>query len=378
MNCESMVYLNKVFTNLEARSCPLLGELIAGVQTFEQQLSFYEPADENGCGCGCGCGCGGSTCLDFDGDLNFVIDSTQVFVSDFNLETPGDLTAADVTVNGVAVDALDFFNERYMASTNALMSQISNCACLERGVSTKAMLLIREAGPWVAKITIVIHGSVFGCGGCKKFKLVMSTLDEVSIDIPGTSTFAVTDICLPCTTGGIAPIINFSFKAKASLLNPSIIVDTGGGTCNVILTGALVTEPIAAIQVTRQTLFSIDAATVEQPCDDLRRCNQAPGTCACEADVIPISNPCCDDGGRDRRGDDGWRGHGNGDGCSNNDYDRQVGGDRDIDCDDGCGCDNYDNDREGCNGSHGDNKRNGRAQNRQICCQFNGCNGCSF
>lgn len=343
MNCESMVYLNKIFSNLESRSCPLLGELAASAETFDQQLSFFDP-DDGGCGCGCGC----STCLDFDGDLNFVIDTTQVFVSDFTLEDPETLSATDVTINGIPVDALEFFNERFMASTNTLMSQVSNCTCMENGASTKAMLLINNAGPWLAKLTIVIQGSVFGCGGCKRFKLVMTTRDGISIDIPGSSTFAVTSICLPCTTGGIAPIINFSFKAKASLLNPVITVDTGGGTCNVIVTGALVTEPIAAIQITRQTLFNIDAHLVEQACDDLRRCNQFPGTCGGEAETVAISNPCCNDG------------------CEGSATNGTVVADtRTNGCNCDCGCDNN------CS-----NQQDNRTRTRQICCQFNGINGC--
>ncbi|MBR3785288.1 MAG: hypothetical protein IKJ77_02670 [Firmicutes bacterium] len=350
MNCESMVYLNKIFSNIDALSCPLLGELTASAETFDQQLSFYEP-DDGGCGCGCSC----SSCLDFDGDLNFVVDTTQVFISDFTLANPDSLTAADVTVNGIPVDSLEFFNERFLASTNTLMSQISNCACMENGASTKAMLLIRNAGPWLARLTIVVHGSVFGCGGCKRFKLVMTTQDGVSIDIPGSSTFAVTSICLPCTTGGIAPVINFSFKGKASLLNPTITVDTCGGACNVIVTGALVAEPIATIQVTRQTLFSIDAQMVEQPCDDMRRCNQFPGSCTCDSEPLSISNPCCDDGScgccGDGRGDDR---DGCGCGCGHGTSDE-----RNSDCNDACG-----------------RPAPERNKPRQICCQFNGINGC--
>lgn len=351
MKCESLVYLNQVFSDLEAPSCPLPGELTADSTTFTQQLSFYDPADIDGCGCGCNCGCGcgcgcGDNGIDFTDDLTFVIENTQVFVTNFALTNPEGLTAGNVTLNGLPVDTLTVAGDRFTATTDAVETQITNCACLERGQSTKAMLLIQGAGPWTAKLTIVVYGSIFGCGTCKKFRLVMTTREGVSIDIPGTSTFAVSQLCLPCTKAGIAPEIQFSFLAKATLLNPVITTDTGSGPCNVILSGALVAEPAAAIQVTRETLFTIDAAAVPQPCDDLARCNQAPGTCTCAADFPVPASPCCDDG------------CGGGEGNTCDGAGTTSGG-----CSCSCGCGGGDD--CGC-------------QKTQICCQFNGVNGCSL
>ncbi len=303
-NQDTMVYLNKVFTDTEALSCPLLGELTASAATFDQQLSFYDQHDDCGCGSGCNCGCN----LDFGDDANFVIESTRVCVTAFDLEDPDDLTPADVTLNGINVDNLEYFNGRYMTAVRGLEPD-----CQE------AMLLIRNAGSWQAKVSIVLYGSVFTCGGCRKFKLVMSTREGVSIDIPGMSTFAVTSLCIPCVTGGISPVISFSFKARASLLNPVIVADSGGGNCSLILTGALITEPIADIQVTRQTLFRIQGEMVEQSCDG-------------------AENNC-----------DNCHNCGNADNYDRDNCDYSYG--RSHSCDCGCG---------------------------EISCQFNGYNGCSF
>lgn len=325
MNHESMVYLNKVFSDVTVKSCPLLSELATTSETFEQQLTLFSNGDESCC-------C--NTTFDPDDDLNFVVDSTQVFISDISLVDPLSLLPADITVNGIAVDMLEFFNERYMASTNNLMARVADCTCMERGASTNAMLLIRNAGNWEAKLTIVLRGNVFSCSGCKRFKLVMTTREGITVDIPGISTFSVTSICLPCTTGGIAPIINFSFDGQSTLLNPQITTEEGEGTCSLIVTGSLVTEPIAEIQVTRQTLFSIDAMMINQPCDELRRCNQAPGSCEedDDADTVQVRNRCCSDGPFPPKDPEKPRN------CS-------------------CNC--------------------GRPS-RQISCQWNGCNGCGF
>ena len=335
MKCESLVWLNQVFTNLTAPSCPLTGALTADSTTFTQRISFYDPVDEDGCGCGCNCGCGcgcgcGCNTIEFTDDLTFTIENTQAFISAFALENPEGLTEANVTVNGIPVDDLTVTGDRYTVALDSLMPQIENCICMEKGQPTKAMLLIQGAGPWLAKLTIVVYGSVFGCGICKKFRLVMTSRPGVSIDIPGTSTFAVSQLCLPCTKDGEAPVVQFSFHAKASLLNPVITTDTGTGPCNIILTGTLAAEPEASIQVTRETLFAIDAAAVPQPCDDLARCTQAPGTCTCAADFPAPPNPCCDGGCSDRNtaGTTGTASDGYGHGCGGN-----GGG-----CSCGCGC----------------------------------------
>lgn len=349
MKCESLVYLNQVFADLEAPSCPLPGELTADTTTFSQQISFYDPVNENGCGCNCGCGCGDNN-IDFTDDLTFTVENTQIFVTNFEQTDPAGFPAANVTLNGIPVDTLTVTGDKYTATTENLAPQISNCTCLEKGQSTKALFLIQNAGPWTAKITIVVYGSVFGCGTCKKFRLIMTPRAGVSVDIPGTSTFAVSQLCLPCTKRGNAPIIQFSFLATATLLNPVITTDPESGTCAVTLTGALVVEPAVSIQVTRETLFAVDGTAIPQPCDDLARCTQAPGTCTCAADFPTPPNPCCNDGFSSSRIA----------GTTTNTGDR---------CDDNCSCghDSCLATTGGCN-----------EYPPQLCCQFNGVSGCNL
>lgn len=281
MHNESLVYLNKIFTDVCTHSCPLLTEFTASGENFTQQFSVYDGGDE--CGCGCSSNSCGCSSLDLDGDSTFVVESTQVIVSDFVPANPESLTANDVTINGIPVDSLDFFNERYLAATNSIMPLVSDCKCMKKGASTKGLLLIQNAGGWVARLTVILKGRVFGCGVSKQFRLVLTSAEDSPVSIPGTNTFAVTQICLPCTVGGISPVINFSFSASATLLNPFITIDTGTETCNVIVSGSLVTEPVANIQITRQTLFKTTAAVVELPCDGI-------------AEPEPCSNDrCCDD-----------------------------------------------------------------------------------
>ena len=135
MKCKSLVWLNQVFSNLTAPSCPLPGTLTADSTTFTQQLSFYDPVDDSGCscggGCGCSCGCGCSNHnIEFTDDLSFTIENTQAFISAFTLEDPESLSAANVTINGIPVDELTVSGDQYTASLNTLMPQIENCTCM--------------------------------------------------------------------------------------------------------------------------------------------------------------------------------------------------------------------------------------------------------
>ncbi len=306
MNCESMVYLNKVFSDLRVKSCPLMTGITADSANFNQQLTFYDAnssskdcsCDCGCCSCNCNCSCGGAMPLEPDEDMNFVIESTEVVIGDFDLADPAGLSSCNVTVDGMPVDGLDFFNERYMAGTNNLMSKVSDCTCMEKGLPTKAYLLICNVGNWNARLTIAVRGSVFSCGSCKRFKLVMTTKDGYYVNVPGLSTFAASSICLPCTTGGIAPVINFSFHADGNLLNPEITYDPqSGGQCGLRLTGCLITEPIAEIQVTRQTLFKTNAESVSVPCDDLDKCRENAGICGEDdgfGSANSIRNKCCE------------------------------------------------------------------------------------
>lgn len=400
---ETTVYLTKVFSDLTAQSCPLMSQLIADPCDFDQQLTLLDDHNDRcSCNCGCSCNCCGCGCcgscqaaFEITDDTDFVIESTEVFVSDFDLSDPCSLKPCDVTVDGLPVDSIDLFNQRYMAATNDLMSRVGDCECMERGRSTKAFLLISGAGSWNARLTIVLRGSAFGCSGCRRFKLVLVTKNCVTIDIPGTSSFA-TDICLPCTTGGIAPVINFSFKAKARLLNPVLRPAPGPSQCALHLCGSLITEPEAEIQVTRQTLFRTTAESVNMPCDDLAKCRQASGRCEnCEDDddsrAFRLRGRCCDDGCDEHEEEDHHdcdcdcdcgcgreRGESRQSRRGRDDDDCEDRRRRDDDCDCGCGREGRRGDDDDCDCGCRNRSRSTVSRNRSISCQWNGSCGCNF
>ena len=366
ISTESTVYLNKILSDIRIGSCPLMSSLTAASENFDQTLSFFDPpapeTDHCGCSCGCTCTCE-SAAPGTHENLRFVIDSTEVIVSDFNPADPSSVTACNVTADGIPVDSLEFFNERYTASASELNSKVSDCGCIEKGLSTKVFFMIAGAGPWRAKLTLILRGSVFGAGTCRKFKLVMTTKDNVFVNIPGQATFASSELCLPCTAGGIAPIISFSFDANATLLNPCISVESAcGGTWNFSVTGCLVAEPFADVQVTRQTLFRTNAQSVNVPCDNIEKCRQTNPVCGEKDDdsnAVSLHNRCCEE--KDSGGCGSC-------GCGTNTNSQSCGCGHSTSCGTAsCSC-----------SVTGTSHREQENKNRTAVCQFNGRNGCSF
>lgn len=243
---------------------------------------------------------------------------------------PNELGPNNVTVNGYNVDAVTVFNERYLAGTSDLMPNVSKCSCSEKGLSSPGFFMIEDVGPWIGKISVVIKGTAYGCGSCKKFRLCISSKGSIPIEISGCSTFAIPCISLPCTVDGMAPVINFQFDAIGSLLMPSI-TSCGNEGCSVTLCGKLVIEPTVELQVTRQTLFKTNAEQVMLPCDDLALCNQCSDNCGC---------------------------NNNNSNCNNN---------------------NCNTTNSNCNnGDSSDECPSCRKTHEMLCCQFNGFNGCSW
>lgn len=372
ISTESTVYLNKIFSDIRIGSCPLMSSLTAASENFNQTLSFFDPPapESDSCGCSCSCTCTGEGTAPGTGEnLRFVIDSTEVIVSDFNPADPSSITACNVTADGIPVDSLEFFNDRYTASASELNSKVSDCGCIEKGLSTKVFFMIAGAGPWRTKLTLILRGSVFGAGSCRKFKLVMTTKDNVFVNIPGQATFASSEVCLPCTAGGIAPVISFSFDANATLLNPCISVESAcGSTWNFSVTGCLVAEPFADVQVTRQTLFRTNAQSVNVPCDDIEKCRQSNPVCGEKDDdsnAVSLHNRCCEDKGSGSSSGGGGCG---GCGCGSNTNSQSCGCGHSSSCGTAsCSC-----------SVTGTSHREQENKNRTAVCQFNGRNGCSF
>lgn len=397
MRCESTVYLNKIFSDSRVKSCPLLTDVTIDSTDFIQRLTFFDDCCESRCCC--------TPATDADAALTYTVDCVQVSVTDIDIPDASALTPASVSVNGIDVDSLTLMGNIYSAGTAELMNQVSNQMCMCKGLDTAGYFLITGAGPWDVALTITVYGIAEGCGTSRRFKLVYTSRPGTTIAVPGTSTFAVSRLCLPCTTMGISPVINFTFGGKASLLSPVITAPTAATPCALTLTGSLVLEPTAHVYVTRQTLFKTNADLVYTPCDNLIPVPKPPCSPCCKEDChIHIGEQFdgdydydCDSGdscGCSSGSNCGSSG-GCGCGCGSSD---NCGGNTgcgcgssdncgceheyldDCQCNPGCGCDSEHN--SACTNDSVDDSRSEHSSNRRSYTgrtyQFNGCNGCSF
>ena len=339
MNCQSnsfahptgnLVYLNKVYYDNRGTSCPLLYNLTTSSETFTQQLSVG-PLNSNscscncngGCNCGCGngcnCGCGSNCCCDpckaciiccncGNGCNDFTLTDTSTFhitnsyvtISNFGLASSSEFTASDVTIDGFPVSGLSEVAGQYMADLSGIMGDITRCECADNRPTCTCrpydycnvpcdndghFFLAQAPGPWAMSATIVLEGTVSNGSRSCSFRLCMKTSPSAGIPISGSSNFALYCVDIPCQTANIAPTLVFDFDACANLLSPELTVNCTGDTCTLALSGTLVVTPSIHLQVTKPSLFCLNASELQMPCDDVGQCdpcNPSENCCQCE------------------------------------------------------------------------------------------------
>lgn len=228
----------------------------------------------------------------------FEIDNSFVAVEYFNTRPPGNISAAQVTVDGFPVDSVNFTNGQYTAATSNVLPQVQNDRCLDRGLPTKAFFLISNAGPWDFRATYVLEGTVNTNGRLCRFRAEISNAPgspNSMLPAGSLSSFAVPNLSLPCAINGVAPNILFQFSAKINLVNPRLVVNCGlltandlasaeeaaasdlacqsiigpifSNNCRVSLVSTIAVEPVVHVETVRRTLFCINACEGLQPCD---------------------------------------------------------------------------------------------------------------
>ncbi|HVI43070.1 MAG TPA: hypothetical protein VM577_20880 [Anaerovoracaceae bacterium] len=201
----------------------------------------------------------------------FEIDNSFVVVEYFNTRPPGNITAAQVTLDGFPVDSISFTNGQYTAATTNVLPRIEKERCLDRGLPTKAFFLINNAGPWDFRAIYVLEGTVNTNGRICRFRAEISNAPNspnTSLPSGSLSSFAIRNLSLPCAINGVAPNILFQFSAKINLVNPRLVVNCGNMDefCRVSLVTTLAVEPVVNVESVRKTLFCINACEGLQPC----------------------------------------------------------------------------------------------------------------
>ena len=311
---ENLVFLNKVFYDSNASSCPVIYPLVTSDADFTQQLVIGSTPAAEACGCRSGSSCDFDLC-----NAQFVVTNSCVTVTSAALSEAAEFTAASVTVDGFPVTSLTLENGRYFADLSGIMPDLARCpgVPLDRHIcegsgtcddcnsqcSDGGHFFMAEApGPWELLLNITIDGYVTNGRCTRDFRLCMKTRADQTgtfpITVDSANNFALQCVNIPCQSQGISPSLRFNFSACGMLLNPVLTIDqTGTAPANgcpapssLILTASLVITAGISLQVVRPSLFAINASEVDTCCDDLGQCDScAPEQPAC---VSPDSFAC--------------------------------------------------------------------------------------
>lgn len=282
----SLVYLTKVFFEGSENASPLLTNLVAGPEAFTSQLTIGGNKDS----CCCCCSCDGCNDFEITPTTTFDIDKAYVLTKSFAMTDPYLPYSLAVTVDGIPITGITQKGRRFIGDISGIMAEIAKCPCRSSSATTCPgnFIMVSAAGPWSLSAVIVVEGTAFDCGKSCPFKLCFTTDVNMPISVCGDASFAFCGVDIPCQVSDISPELIFDFDACATILNPVL---TPRSCCEICLNACLVVTPEIRMQITRPSLFSIDADEVFVPCDDLGQCspcNPAESSCMNNGD-----NDCC-------------------------------------------------------------------------------------
>ena len=319
----NLVYLTKVFYDAEENSSPILTALTTTAASFDQQLSIGSAACspskctcQGGCHCGCQgqhkcqdtccqdpccnmdnickivcCCCGNDGCsnVTVNASTTFDINHAYVITRSFGITTPTLPADLAVTVDGVAITDVSQSGGQFIGDISGIMPEISKCPCSPpcSDICPGHFVLISATGPWSLTATIVLEGTLYSGGNACQFRLCYSTADGTPISVTGNPSFAICGAEIPCQISNMAPSLQFDFGACASILNPTLTAAEDGA---ITLSGSLVVTPQVRMQVTRPSLFNLNAREVCLPCDDIGQCNPCD---TWEAECFNSDECCC-------------------------------------------------------------------------------------
>lgn len=230
-----LVYMDKVYSRVEATACPLVFSLRTNPCSFQTQLltSPLSMSNENLCeeifgplggyklpfsdfhkrcrgevspihnGCNnninsccnsnidpCRPNCpppcppckpiAGNAC-EVDENSVFNIVNSYVLIKNFNTRPLCNLHRTQVTLDGFPVDSLDCQGGSYTAAINTIIPEISQDLCVDRGLPTRTFFLITNVGPWAFDAKFVLEGTVNTNGRMCCFRAIFETNSPIDI-----------------------------------------------------------------------------------------------------------------------------------------------------------------------------------------------------
>ncbi len=258
----NLIYMDKIFSLNEGSSCPISFQLSTASNLTSD---FYTAEPKDGCNCCCGSQCDN---IQLDPSTSFNVTDATVVINSAVVAPATPLTPQSATVDGYAADTLTLENGQYTGAFNSNLESILNCKCTLLGAPSKAFFLLNNVASWNVSLQITVEGTVSSGSSACCFKACFSTEPDSPLTLTGPTSFAVPNVSVPCSVNGISPIFRFGFGGCGTVLNPELTVQ---GT-QLSLSGLLIFEPTIHLEVTRSTLFEINAAESTSQCDQTAGC----------------------------------------------------------------------------------------------------------
>ncbi|MBQ9931263.1 MAG: hypothetical protein IJO79_02840 [Firmicutes bacterium] len=258
----NLVYMDKVYSYNQAESCPIVAKIDTGASGCQYDIDFTT----SGCGP-----------FSLDPNATFCINSACAVLQHIGTIPDGGIDADQVSINGYTVDSLAYSGGQYTARINDILSLILRDRCQAEGLPTKTYFLVNNVGPLKYRAKFILQGTVASCGRMVPFEMVITNRDDapdLALPCACPSSFVINDLAIPCGINGIAPEVRFQLGGTVELVNPKLYVTCGNGSCdcgyrpsmNVALSSGVVIKPAIHAEVTRKTLFCVDACQGLLPC----------------------------------------------------------------------------------------------------------------
>lgn len=229
-------YLDIIYDEGKAIGTPIIDSAVVESADGNTVKEQYKPCDKN-------------CCIPCNVDENsvYTIERMQVKVKRIKLST--EPSENQILINGLP--ALDVELQGDGSLVVMIDPALDDEACNNKCLGTKASVLLNALGGWELLLSYELCGRVTTTEGTCKFAVTFDTLTNV----PYTTTFVATEVCIPDLDEDSTPYMNVKFKTEAQIINPSLAIVNG----DLELSTTLLINPYAKLEIIKNAKVCLHA-----------------------------------------------------------------------------------------------------------------------